>query len=693
MLAPDELLNKALILARPVEAAIRQVVELDLQRVYGPEWRLHIPQTLNDKLIEQRQTELGAGRDRGPSILEYASLNELIDLMRSEVGIFARRFSDEEGWDGLEEFRKLRNPLMHGNRLATEECDRIIELSRWIIFRCEANIPIDQVTKTQPTQSRTGGSNYLDPKRAKFFEIMIDELQGMSGKMISERDLVMTFLKEYSTFLSIQVIEAVQEKFKGLEGSSNLIDELYMLIPPTRPERPSKQWDIKKWLKWGDRKFLPYRAWMDRADIKDDEIELDGLLFEEWIFENYPTLLEKADPTLVSMIYQQIEELLIGGKNIFWLVIDNLAAQWIPAYRRCLERSGFREEEYQPRLAMVPSVTAVSRLAMLAGRMPDDAMMSTITTSEEVAFNELWTTRMPELRAKFCGTLNQAEEAVTDGCQLIAIVYNRIDKRLHQADDGWFDLEADIENDLDRMFERIGPLVRKMNTVRETKLVITSDHGSLKLPKNVQVVNLPKSAIPEQEIAIHRRNAAITDLDSPNKADWFVLEKKRFRLPNHFAVTRGNRSIGARPRGYVHGGFSPEEMVSHWIVTTPGLREDLKLTFSFAGDPVRVGQKSAFAIRVNNPFYLDVEDLELEIAHLELTFDKIEIPRLSHTETEARMIEIPDIMAVHKDRIRVRLSCKYLLGSKPIREAHELLVPVARIYKSDIDDFEGLFDD
>jgi len=690
MLANEALLNEAVIKARPVEGELRRTIASDLLRAYGPEWRSRLPESLLAKWGKQREAELELGRDRGPEPLEYASLLELLDVAHVEWDVFAPRFEEAGGEDMLDEFRVLRNPLMHGHRMSAEDCERIIELATRITVSCNAQVRVEEREREQPKgPPGPAVEPYLGDQRRKFYDLVVAEMEGMSGKLAAERQALMEFLIEHKRYLSFALLEKTRTHFAELEDTEQAINRLREFVPPRRPPAPGKNWKLGEWLKWAGRTYLPYRRWMIKVDEEDEEIENFGLEYESWLKANYPRILMDGCPQLVANVYQRIQKLCESNCSVLWLIIDNLADYWLPKFHNALQNAGFTLEQHQRMLAMLPSVTDISRRAMCAGRLPRDAVST--YPDDAAAFAALWG-QVDVQEPRFCRAIAEARSAVEEGAQLIALVFNRLDERTHRADDGWFSVEEDIEHELRRMLEKVGVLARAMNSLRPTKLVISTDHGCIKPSQWSETLDLPPSAKPDEDFTYHRRYAVIEDATGLNAIDWHVLDAESFQLPQSYAVPRGQRFIGGRPRGFTHGGLTPEETVVQYFVATPGLREDGELAFFFAGDPIRLGQASQIAISVSNSFVFDVEQVIIGIPHMGLEFASFDLPALSQAVTEALSITLPKDADVREDRTILPLACEYTIGGNRQSVSFDLKVDVMTLYSSDLDGFEGLFD-
>ena len=691
MIANEALINEAVVKARPVEGDLRKAIAADLYRAYGPEWRSQLPGSLVTKWSEQHSAEVEHGRDRGPELIEFASLSELIELINSDRQVFEPRFEEIIGEAILEEFRILRNPLMHSRQMSAEDCERTIELATQITVRCHAQMQVEGRPYKKPEDASDPKLEHrLGDERKQFFDLVILEIEGMSGKMLSERLALKEFLLRNKRYLSFPLLEKARIHFAALDDTEQFFNNLSEFVPPRRPPSPTNEWKLAEWLKWAGRVYLPYRRWMIKVSQEDQEIEKFGLEYEDWLHQSYPKILRDGSAQLIVNVYQQIQKLLDSSCSVLWLIIDNLADYWLPKFHDALQEAGFTLERHQRMLTMLPSVTEISRRSMCAGRLPKDARGA--YSDDAAAFYELW--ELEDVRnPRFCRTIIEARSAVVEGSQLIALIFNRLDQRAHRADDGWFSAEEDIELNLNRMFEKIGELIKAMHSLRPTKLVITTDHGCIKPPEWSEVLNLPSSAKPTGDVTYHKRYTIIKDATGLNPIDWHVLDADSFQLPHNYAVSRGQRFIGGRPRGYTHGGLSPEETVVQYFEATPGTRENEQLTFFYSGDPIRLGQESEVGIIIVNPFVFDVEQVIVRIPHMDVEFAPLDIPALSQITTKPHLVLIPKEVDIHRDRIYLPLICEYSIAGSHNSLSTELKIDVLTLYSSDIDDFEGLFDD
>src|SRR3989442_1579535 len=128
----------------------------------------------------------------------------------------------------------------------------------------------------------------------------------------------------------------------------------------------------------------------------------------------------------------------------------------------------------------------------------------------------------------------------------------------------------------------------RMRSGLRAKAFISSDHGSTLLPENTRVLEVPNFAqiledesLSEEhrqgkaEQVFQRTRACATDKVPAKRdldileQDWYYLGKDAFCLPKQFFIPKGYSAVERRPRGWTHGGATPEEVVVSSIEMQP----------------------------------------------------------------------------------------------------------------------------
>lgn len=326
---------------------------------------------------------------------------------------------------------------------------------------------------------------------------------------------------------------------------------------------------------------------------------------------------------------------------------------------------------------------------MLAGRPPVHAMEFSDDAS---ACGQLWKEQGVTSRA-FCMDLDAAKLAIENGKELVILVHSRLDDLAHDPEKGGFDREEEMRGVMESLAVKVGGLVRTMNNVRPTKLVISTDHGSVWPAKDSRVISLPPSLSNQEDIERHRRYCAVNDAAGLNELEWHVLPPELYGLPQTYAVAQGLNFIDAVPRGYTHGGLTPEETAVAMLICSPGEREGLRLGFRSYGKNLRLGRLGKLSIVVRNPFDMRLEDLQIRLPDFKIGFDRMDLEGVSEAITNEVEILLPADTEAKDDVAYLRLEYEYTIAASRQAETGYLKVGVARLYRSTMEDLKDMFED
>ena len=337
-----------------------------------------------------------------------------------------------------------------------------------------------------------------------------------------------------------------------------LVAELLVVQPPS-PADPTSWIETASW--WGQ-----VRAAIAASPAPPDNAESAWRIWEQlddrfraWLRRSYGSSLLSAAPfaalhQIAPRLARRVEE----GAKILLVVIDGLGfAQWHPLRRAAsltvLEATGS--------LAMIPTLTSVSRQAIFAGALPRDFAQHIDTThAEERRWRQFWTGRgIADRDVSYTKVSGGDADPIPEPHERVAaVVVNAVDEILHGAE-VLGDRQVAVNVDL---WARTGFLTNLVAgaTRGGYETWITSDHGNLPtLPRRVsrqeQIVEKAGTRVRIYPNATLREQAAEEgDIWDPpglptEDAHYFPL----------FAPARsGYHSGGER---VCHGGISLDEVV------------------------------------------------------------------------------------------------------------------------------------
>ena len=370
-------------------------------------------------------------------------------------------------------------------------------------------------------------------------------------------------------------LRALRDTFGGVDGSAQPLARLAARVVPEPPSDPDPAWAkttrLESWRDWLAA-YLPYRSALDRLGASPGDLAALGRqaeAFSDWFTRQYPILLRDGDD-LVTSVHRTVRDLLERGERVLWIVWDNLPAHHADAVVKQFTEAGLSlSADIEWRLSLLPSVTAVSFPALLAGRLtkPGEGVGDERRT-------RLLKGAFPGRSIQFRNTMRDVERLATDPADLSVVHFTSYDALLHKSE---HELDDDREVILalarETLTGRLAGVLRSFPIDRPVRLVVTSDHGSTRLPPEVAtVVPRPDGAHTldkvEEDEAYSSRAIRVSS-GTPSSDDVCAcLDVSDTGLDGPVLLARGFRSWSTLRRGggYVHGGALPEEVLVPLIV-------------------------------------------------------------------------------------------------------------------------------
>ena len=285
---------------------------------------------------------------------------------------------------------------------------------------------------------------------------------------------------------------------------------------------------------------------------------LDGR-FRFWLRETYgSSLLSTAPFAALHQVAPRLARRVEEGARVLLVVIDGLGfAQWHPLHRA----AGLTVLDATGSLAMIPTLTSVSRQAIFAGELPRDFAAHIRTTrAEERRWRRFWADQgVNDRDISYTKTLgDDANSIPAPHGRVAAVVVNAVDDILHGAD-VLGDRQVAVGVDL---WARTGFLTNLVGGAIRAgyETWITSDHGNLPtLPSQV-----PREGQTVEKAGIRVRiypNATLRQQAAEYGESWDPpgLPTESAGYYPLFAPGRSGYHTGASRVG--HGGISLDEVI------------------------------------------------------------------------------------------------------------------------------------
>ncbi len=498
-------------------------------------------------------------------------------------------------------------------------------------------------------------------------------------------------------------VRALRGTFGGLNGSAEPLERLATRVVPDPPPDPDPAWSdatrLEPWRDWLNA-YLAYRAAVDRLGAPEEDLvalERQATSFSDWFTAKYSALLRDGRD-LVTSVAGEVRAHLDRGERVLLVVWDNLPAHHAAPVIDCLATDGlFLSADVDWRLALLPSVTAVSFPALLAGRLvaPGEGVGDEKRTALiEAAF--------PGASVQFQNTLKYVERLATDPADLSVVHFTSYDALLHKSDHEFDDdRETALAQARSTIASRLAATLNAYPHDRPVRLVVTSDHGSTRLPVEVATA-IPRPpgsnetlGVATEEEAYSSRAIRVPPLTRSSADVCTRLEADDTGLGGPVLLARGFRtwSTPRRGAGYVHGGALPEEALVPLIVMGRDAVhvEPLGLTVTNQ-ERLGIGAPGVLHVSLRNPNGVSALDARLaaEVAGAERSSVVLDAPLPAGATCTAAVPFTPAAADVRDLHIAVELVLTATVLGQTVETRTRTMVPVQSALNTQADD--DLFD-
>lgn len=324
--------------------------------------------------------------------------------------------------------------------------------------------------------------------------------------------------------------------------------------------------------------------------------------FARFVKKNYMDWIQDEDAPLMSnkLLQKRILPMLETGEPVCFILIDNFRLdQWEMIKRELSSEFNITDDQYY---SILPTATQYARNAIFSGLMPAQLMQMYpqfwTEEEDEGSKNQYESELLRTFFERFRKNIKYGYYKVNDaesGKRLIdllprflqnqfnAFVFNFVDMLSHARTEVKMikELAADepAYRSLTQSWFRHSPLRELLDRLKEkgVKIVITTDHGTIKVTNAVKVVgdkavntnlrfkqgrNLGYN--PKEVFEIKQPEKAALPKPNISTSYIFATNNDFFAYPNNF-----NYYVGYYKDTFQHGGISLEEMVIPFAILTP----------------------------------------------------------------------------------------------------------------------------
>lgn len=363
------------------------------------------------------------------------------------------------------------------------------------------------------------------------------------------------------------------DRLRKLDG---LLDRVSSTVP--EPEARHGEWATFA-LRWAELQALRYAEGQDPgahfdARLAEVQKRVDDA-FGAWMTKRYSGLYNQpaTPPVMLHHLPRYLARRLAaeGVRKVAVVVLDGLALDQWATLRQELKKThpGLSLDE-QAIFAWVPTLTAVSRQAVFAGKPPLFFSGSITTTDREPAlWNQFWLDQqLPASAVGYRkglreGSLAPLEELVGDHLKrVLGLVVDMVDRIMHGAQLGCAGMHTQI-----RLWGRSGYLGDLLTLLVASgyEVHLTSDHG------NIEAVGMgrPSEGALAEERGERVRVYANPILRSATKARFpTAIEWPTLGLPEGYhPLLAPNRAafVSTQERVVAHGSIALDEVIVPWV--------------------------------------------------------------------------------------------------------------------------------
>lgn len=422
-----------------------------------------------------------------------------------------------------------------------------------------------------------------------------------------------------------------------------------------------------EWLTWVCDAYMPYYRWLDARQQGDTVVAGYAETFADWYYDHFIELKHgSAKHFAFNALYQERERIKATGAISLIILLDNFNYLHFNELRRMFNQHDYTMLDNQPMFSLVPTATEISKAGIVAG-FGDQTDIPSPRYADLIAKEwgkTLQTTNKTVTYIANLGELQTLHERTHD---LYFLNYLPVDKALHDdAKETGQNHTTVVLGHLQQLVASVVEFAKRFQIERDLIVYVISDHGSTRIGH--QVINvLDQEFYKGLAIDKHHRYIPVSDkkfADLPQMVEHqcYVIDKHRFKTNEHYLAARGYyRFLKTTEDFYVHGGFTPEEVV------VPFARFELKPlsldppTLHLANTQFRYAVRSMVEIEIGNPNNYALENIGIKLRGIDSEEQGVDTLGAKQTRT----IKLPAIFkkgpgAANTQEIivRVRYECQ-----------------------------------
>jgi hypothetical protein len=458
-------------------------------------------------------------------------------------------------------------------------------------------------------------------------DIIRSAVQQMTGYYQSELNALKIMLEKSPNSCTKSLQLACQKIFQKNYSLHLELSSIFSSASPDTPSKPNLAWDYNTMIKWAINEYMPYYNWVINTNNKPDLLFEHSLIYSDWLLSNYQnfTNIKSPDQPLITKQHQRVKQVLNNKDNVvLWLIFNTLTINQANMLINICSKHNINIVENDVAITLIPSNNKSAEYALFTGSY--FIQHSTSNNSIDLSLSHL-----NDVRALSHYDISSLKQILSSNPLDCLIITNNTEKI--------------SDNNLHEIYNNISEFITEVKSIgKEPHIFIASKHGCTELVDHFSTINdhpfmrnvqdtIEYDDISSELINIPRLMYSETSNYIPSKEDWFILDHKKFGLPQDYFVPKKYNfppSI-SNSNTVFYGGLSPEETLVPLIHLSTQQVEVSELKFIME-DSIRHGILQKITIKIINSNQVPVTDINLKINDQVYNDVISKIPELSNEE-------------------------------------------------------------
>ena len=453
----------------------------------------------------------------------------------------------------------------------------------------------------------------------------------MSGHLDTEFRFIEALLRKNPEWTGPVLLRRIEQRFAPiLLRVGKALAALRKLIQPAFPGKPQPDWAAAEWLLWVQNSYMPYYAWLEVQNKKDDTLTEYAVSFADWFYENFVALKNgQYERFAFTALYRENERIKSQDTVTLALIVDNFNYVYFEELCGLFRSQGMSLAGSEPLFSLIPTATEVGKAALIATK---GDLIDLPTHSYPSLVDKEWNHNASGKKATYLANIGALQQVSALDHDIYFLNYLPLDEALHQnAQETGRPHSEVIYEHLETVAKTVADFATRFHLQKRLLVFILSDHGATRIAEAAVNV-LDSSYYKGISDKNHHRFVAVSDekfqaLPQAASQQCYLIDRHKFKTNhNYLAARRYYRFLTTTNNFYVHGGLTPEEVVVPFARFTFVPVVPDAPTCTLISDQFRYSVRSRIQMDIGNPNGFPLENVTVRLLDAdaeEVTLDNL----------------------------------------------------------------------